>query len=122
MVMKKEQNKSENYLERIPVQTKGLTWTLDDDGRITFHIENKGMWNRIAQKILKKPKISHIHLDEMGSFLFAQLDGQRNLIVLGGLLREAFGEKAEPLYERLSQYFQILESYHFIEWSRIQKR
>ena len=27
-----------------------------------------------------------------------------------------FGEKANPLYERLAKYFQILDSYGFIEW------
>ena len=30
---------------------------------------------------------------------------------------EHFGEKAEPLYERLSQYFQILENYKFITFN-----
>ena len=32
-------------------------------------------------------------------------------------LEEKFGEKANPLYERLAKYFQILESYHFIDWN-----
>ena len=28
-----------------------------------------------------------------------------------------FGEEAHPLYERLARYFQILDSYRFIEWA-----
>jgi len=72
--------------------------------------------NRIAQKLFRKPRISHIHLDEMGSFIWPLLDGERNIIKLGESVKEQFGEKANPLYERLAKYFQILDSYHFIEW------
>jgi len=72
--------------------------------------------NRIAQKLFRKPRISHIHLDEMGSFIWPLLDGEKNIITLGESVKEQFGEKANPLYERLAKYFQILDSYHFIEW------
>jgi len=72
--------------------------------------------NRIAQKLFRKPRISHIHLDEMGSFIWPLLDGEKNIIKLGESVKEQFGEKANPLYERLAKYFQILDSYHFIEW------
>ena len=37
-----------------------------------------------------------------------------------GVLRrveERFGQQAHPLYERLARYFQILDSYRFIEWA-----
>ena len=72
--------------------------------------------NRIAQKLFRKPKVSHIHLDEMGSFVWPILDGEKNIIELGKLVEERFGDKASPLYERLAKYFQILDSYGFIEW------
>ena len=32
------------------------------------------------------------------------------------VLKEEFGEKAEPLYPRIVKYFQIVESYNFIEF------
>ena len=108
--------KTENYLERIPMRKQGLVWNVDKEGTVTLDIENKGVFHRIAQKLLKKPKISHIHLDEMGSFLWPLLDGGKNIIELGVLVKEEFGEKAEPLYERLAKYIQILENYQFIQW------
>ena len=112
--MKKK--KSENYLEKRPVRSADLKWSADEKGIVTLDVENKGLANRIAQKLLKKPKISHIHLDEMGSFVWPLLDGEKNIIELGKLVEEQFGEKANPLYERLAKYFQILDSYQFIEW------
>jgi hypothetical protein len=106
--------KSENYLEKKPLRAENIRWEKDENGEVVLEIENKGIANKLAQKLLKKPKISYIHLDEMGSFLWPLLNGEKNIIELGVLVKEHFGEKAEPLYERLARYFQILESYHFI--------
>lgn len=106
----------ENYLEKIPVRKPEITWKTDEEGKVTLEIENKGIFNRIFQVILKKPKISFIHLDEMGSFVWPEIDGEKNLVKIGVLVEEHFGEKAKPVYERLSQYFQILKSYGFINW------
>ena len=115
--MKKKKNViSQNYLEKIPVRPETIKWSTDEKGIVTLDIENTGVFNRVAQKLLKKPKVSHIHLDEMGSFVWPLLDGDRNIIELGRLVEAEFGEKADPLYERLAKYFQILDSYQFIEW------
>jgi len=101
-------------LERRPKRSDKLSWTADEAGIVTLAIENKGLMNRIAQKFFKKPKISYIHLDELGSFLWQRLDGTKTLLDLGKEVEEQFGDKANPLYERLAKYVQILDSYHFI--------
>ncbi len=108
--------KKENYLERCPKRPKGLSWTIDNSGIVTLEIENKGWMNRIAQTFFHKPKISYIHLDELGSFLWQKIDGKKTLIELGKEVEAEFGDKANPLYERLAKYFQILDSYQFISW------
>ena len=107
---------SKNYLEGIPLRNPDIQWKTGEEGKITLEIENKGLFNRIAQRFFKKPKISYVHLDEMGSFVWPLIDGDIDLITLGECVKEHFGEKAEPLYERLAKYFQILESYNFIQW------
>lgn len=115
--MKKKKNIiSQNYLEKIPTRPERIKWSTDEEGIVTLDIENTGFFNRAAQKLLKKPKVSHVHLDEMGSFVWPLLDGEKNIIDLGKLVEAQFGEKANPLYERLAKYFQILDSYSFIEW------
>lgn len=113
---KKEKKVSENYLERIPKRPDHMVWSEDEKGIVTLDIENKGVFNRLAQRFLHKPKVTHIHLDETGSFVWPILDGEKNIIELGEIVKEQFGEKAEPLYPRLVKFFQILESYHFLEW------
>lgn len=112
--MKKKQ--SENYLEKIPVHSDRLTWSVAENGKVTLDIENKGVFNTVAQKLFKKPRVSHIHLDEIGSFVWPLIDGKRSISDIGELVEKGLGEKAHPTYERLAKFFQILESYNFIAW------
>ena len=109
--------KQENYLEKIPCHKTGLSWSQDADGIVTLEMENKGVANRIAQKLLKKPKVSFIHLEEFGSFVWLSIDGKRDIIAIGELVRERFGERAEPLYERLSTYVKTLHNNGFISFN-----
>ena len=104
---------AENYLDRKPVRNENLRWTVED-GKVTLEIDNKGVWNRMAQLIFRKPKISYVHLDETGSFIWPLLNGERTILDIGKQVEEKFGDAANPLYERLVQYVRILESYHFI--------
>ena len=55
----------------------------------------------------------------MGSFVWPLIDGEKDITEIGKTVKEHFGEKAEPLYERLAKYFQILESYGFISVKNI---
>ncbi len=113
IIMKK---KPENYLDKKPIRREDISWT-EKDGSVTLEIENKGVFNRIAQKLFKKPKVSYIHLDEMGSFIWPVIDGEKTIFELGKEVEERFGDDANPLYERLVKYFQILESYNFIKFN-----
>lgn len=103
-----------NYLDNVPVRSEKIKWSKDSDETVTLEIENKGIFNRIFQILFKKPKISYIHLDKTGSFVWPLIDGERDITALGKLVDEKFGEEAHPLYERLAKFFQILENYGFI--------
>ena len=105
-------NKSENFLEKKPIRAD-ISFS-EKEGIVTLEIENKGVFNRIAQKFFKKPKISYIHLDEIGSFIWPLLDGKKDIIEIGKSVEEKFGEKANPLYERLAEYIKRLASYGFV--------
>ncbi len=113
--MKKKTN--ENYLDKKPYRNPNINWTADDKGVITLEIENKGIIKKITQILLKKPKISYIHLDEMGSFIWPLIDGESDITALGKKVDEHFGQKAHPLYERLAQYIKTLASYGFVKFN-----
>ena len=109
-----KKNDTDNYLEKIPCHTSRITWTKNDEDIVTLERENKGVINRIAQLLFRRPKVSYIHLDEHGSFVWCNIDGERSILDIASLVDARFAERAHPLYERLAKYFQILESYGFI--------
>lgn len=113
--MKKKSN-AENYLEKIPVRNPDIRWTVNDKKLVTLEIENKGFYNRIAQKFFRRPPVSYIHLDNIGSFVWPLINGEKDILELGVSVKEHFSDEAEPLYERLAKFFQILESYRFISF------
>ena len=92
-----------------------LGWNTED-GIVTLEITNKGIFNKIAQKLFKKPKISYVHLDQTGSFVWPIIDGEKDIIKIGEEVKAHFGDACEPLYERLAKFFQILESYGFVKF------
>ncbi|MBQ7838047.1 MAG: PqqD family protein [Clostridia bacterium] len=112
----KKKKLDKNYLEKIPVHPEGIPWKTDENGIVTLEIESKGAMNRIAQKLFKKPRVSYIHLDKTGSFVWPLIDGKKTITELGKEVDAHFGEEAHPLYERLATFFNILDSYKFISW------
>ena len=62
---KKDKKQDINYLDLIPETNQSIRWHRDLKQRIILEIENKGMFNTIAQKVFGKPRFSKVHLDEM---------------------------------------------------------
>ena len=115
--MKKKNVISQNSLKKKPMRNPALRWSAGEDGLVTLEKDNVGFANLLAQKLFQKPKVSYIHLDKMGSFLWPLLDGAQDITALGKLVEAQFGEEAQPLYERLARYMQILDSYGFLSWN-----
>lgn len=119
--MAKAKKREDNLALKIPVRSESITWDADEDGIVTIHVENKGIMKRITQLLLKKPRISHIHLDEIGSYVWLMIDGNSRVSDIALPFEEHFGERVHPTYERLGQYFSILVSYGFVVWKEQNK-
>ena len=110
----KKKKTGENYLDKIPCRTDTIKWEMDEKGNIVLILTNKGFFHGIARILFHRPRISKIHLDEMGNFIWPLLDGTRSVYEIGRLVEERFQDKAKPLYERLVQYLELLREYGFI--------
>ena len=101
----KKKKPSVNYLDLVPKRAEHLQCHTDEEtGLLVLDVENTGLFN------------THVHLDETGSFLWPLIDGEKTVAQLAECLKQQFGEKAEPLLPRIVRYFQIVESYHFIQF------
>ena len=103
-----------DYSNVCPKRSDLIEWSADENGIVTLDVENKGVFNRVFQFILKKPKVSHIHLDELGSFVWQSIDGERSIEKLCEIVESELGERAHPTEERLVKFIEILKEYKFI--------
>lgn len=106
--------KQENFLDYVPKHNSLFEYQENKAGNIEVKVHNKGLFHKIAQVIARRPKYSYIELDEFGSFVWRQMDGARSVYDIGTLVKAEFGEKAEPLYERLCTFIRILHKNHFV--------
>ena len=103
-----------DYLDFVPVHNEGCHYEISAESRVTIYVENKGMFHWMARKLFHRPKTTRIDLDEMGNFIWPLLDGTRTIYQIGIMVRQRFGEKAEPLYERLVLYIRSLKNYGLV--------
>ena len=104
---------TKNDIDNIP-KINDMKWDVSEDGIVEITVENTGFYNTIAQKIFKKPRYSFIKLDEYGSFVWQKIDGKKSIYEIGKELQAVHEGAATQLYERLSQYFAILERNKYI--------
>ena len=89
--------KPKNIFDLAYARNPAISWRQDEEGLVELTVENKGFFNRLAQKVFNRPAISYIQLDAIGSLVWLQ-----------------FGQEAEPLLQRLGQFFNIMEQHQLI--------
>ena len=99
----------QNFLDIVFSRSTEFEWAADTDGIVTIFIQNKGFWNKFAQKFLHKAAVSKLTLDTVGSFIWLNIDGARDVYSIGQSVKKQFKQAAEPLYERLSIFMKQLE-------------
>lgn len=74
-----------------------------------------------VKHVLPRLKSPHykIKLDDIGSFIWDRCDGRKTVKEIGRELKDKFGDKVEPLYERLGNFFQNLEKNKFITFKNL---
>jgi hypothetical protein len=112
--MGKKIKKRDNFLDFIPKKNNGYQWGQKENGLVQIIVPRDGVLDKIVRKLFKTPKQFIIDMDYMGSFICKNIDGTNNIMRIGELLREEFGEEAEPLYERLATYINTLRNNRII--------
>lgn len=110
-----KQNKKVNYLDYKPSVRDNVQLQTNDDGTMTLLVKNTGITNRIAQKLFKKPEITKVSIDNYGKFIWQRINGINSIYDIGCMVKDEFGDDAEPLYERLCMYFRMIKNNELID-------
>jgi hypothetical protein len=110
--------KKANYLDLHPLRLHGEE--ISDENIVTIIIpkfKNKFIVQYIVPK-LKSPDIK-LKLDEIGSTTWILLDGKKNVREISNLLMEKFGDKIEPVNQRLTKFLTGLYEQRLITFQEI---
>ncbi len=114
--MLKKKEEMYNFLDLVPKKSSKVKCEQREEELIRLIVPRDSLVDRIVRKLFFTPDAFKIDLDELGSFVWRQIDGQKTIYEIGQQLKEEFKEEAEPLYERLVQFMNILKNNKFIEF------
>jgi hypothetical protein len=109
-----------NLLELVPEQL--VDSTRDDEGIITILGPRfkTGFMKKLVGSRLKSPYFK-IALDDIGTTVWENIDGTQNIGKISDILKEKFGEKIEPVNNRLAMFFTQLEMSRFIVYTNLEE-
>jgi len=117
---KSKQNTEVNLWELIPVRK--FEFEKSENELVTILIPkftNKFLVQHLMPR-LKYPFIK-IKLDEIGSVVWNEIDGKKKVGEIADILEKKFGEKIQPIEERLSKFFTQLKLHQFIDFIKEEK-
>ena len=109
-------SKPKNFMDYVPRHNRNYSFDVSEDGRVTIHIKWKGPFHKLATVVFGKPKTSHVDLDEMGSFVWTHMDGEKTVYELLEEFKAEFPDEEQPL-ERVSQFVNILHNNQFVVYN-----
>lgn len=109
-------NNKDNFLLYIPNKTH-QAWE-EKNGSIYLIIHHDKLVERVASWLTKRPTVTDIKLDELGTFIWKEIDNQKTVYDIGQCLFKEFGAKCEPIYERLIMYLRYLNKKGWIRFRK----
>ena len=110
---KKKELSDINYLQLTPGRL--FDHVMEENGKVSVLIPR--FTNKILVKtlvpMLKSPFVKTI-FDEFGSQVWLEIDGKKKVLDISTSLRQKFGEKIEPVEERLTKFLTQLYNYNLV--------
>lgn len=112
--------KEANYLELTPYRV--YSEEIDEKGIVTVLVPK--FTNRLLVKFLMprlKSKYFKIKLDEIGSETWKKIDGSKSVGQIAEILSGIFGDKIQPVHDRLTRFFTRMYMEGYISFNEIKK-
>jgi len=118
MFFRKKIDTSINYLELTPV--RNYDHVVEDTGLISVLVPKFDIkWlDKIMSKIIRS-RFFKAKLDEFGTATWLEMDGTKSVQSVSEHLQKKFGEKINPVDERLTKFLSELYKYNFITFKEL---
>ncbi len=113
----KSEKEAPNLLTLLPCAKRGCE--TDEKGNDVVLVPKfKGRFlGRWLMARLRDPYY-RLHLDDVGTHVWRRLDGKTKVQLIGESLKKEFGDRVEPVYDRLGQFLHQLEKGDLIDMPR----
>jgi hypothetical protein len=108
--------KEDNFLLYIPKRKHEEFKIEKDSVKLIFHHDK--LIEKFIRWLVKKPNISDVELDKVGSKVWTLIDGESSVFDIGQGLLSEFGKSCEPVYDRLIMYLRYLSKKGWIYFER----
>ena len=118
MFFRKKSNPDINFLELTPV--RNYEHEIENNGLISVFVPKFDIkWlDRILSGIIKS-RFFKAKLDEFGTETWLEIDGVKSVQMISNQLSKKFGEKINPVDERLTKFLAELYKYNFITFKEL---
>lgn len=118
MFFRKKLDTTINYLELTPL--RNYDHVVEDTGLISVLVPKFDIkWlDKIMSKIIKS-RFFKAKLDEFGTETWLEMDGTKSVQTVSEHLQKKFGEKINPVDERLTKFLSELYKYNFITFKEL---
>jgi hypothetical protein len=106
----------DNFLLYIPKKKHNSFEINKDKVKLIFHHDKP--IEKFVRWLVKKPYKSDLELDKLGSRVWMLIDGNTTVLDIGKILKEEFGEKCEPAYDRLIMFLRYVNRKGWITFDR----
>jgi Coenzyme PQQ synthesis protein D (PqqD) len=115
---RKKSNPDINYLELTPV--RNYEHEVEKNGLISVFVPKFDIkWlDKIMSRIIKS-RFFKAKLDEFGTETWLEIDGVKSVQMISNQLSKKFGEKINPVDERLTKFLSELYKYNFITFKEL---
>jgi hypothetical protein len=105
------------------IPEKNIKWEINPETNFVL-LKKPKFKNPLLKKLilpkLKNPEFS-VKLDEVGTFVWQQIDGKNTFAQIAAKMQENFGESIEPVEDRLGQFINSLRQHNFITFLNMEE-
>jgi len=118
MFFRKKIDTSINYLELTPV--RNYDHVIEENGLVSVFVPKFDIkWIDTIMSRIVKSRFFKAKLDEFGTATWLEMDGYKSVQLISSHLSQKFGEKINPVDERLTKFLSELYKYNFITFKEI---